>query len=90
LLAPRLLHHDLQPDDLRRVQNQRQLPARLTQRVQVFLHQHLLKPIFDSSDLIAPPLPMRLAERFPILRRLTAHLIGIGIRPQYNPPRFSL
>jgi 2-polyprenyl-6-methoxyphenol hydroxylase-like FAD-dependent oxidoreductase len=90
ILAPRLLHHNLRSSDLQRVQTRRQFPARLTQRVQVFLHRHLLEPIFDSPTLIPPPLPMKLAEHCPPLRRLLANLIGVGIRPEYIPPKFPL
>jgi 2-polyprenyl-6-methoxyphenol hydroxylase-like FAD-dependent oxidoreductase len=90
ILAPRLRHHNLRSSDLQRVQTRRQFPARLTQRVQVFLHRHLLEPIFDSPTLIPPPLPMKLAEHCPPLRRLLANLIGVGIRPEYIPPKFPL
>lgn len=90
LLAPRLLNQTLRLADLKRVQDRRKLPARLTQRVQIYLHQHLLERIFDSPRLITPPLPLRLTGWFSIARRLFARLIGIGFRPEYIPPGFSL
>ena len=83
LLAAKLRENNVTARDLRAVQHRRERPARLTQRVQIFLHEHLLKPIFDSPTQIPPPLPMRLLETVPRLRRLPARLIGIGFRPEH-------
>jgi 2-polyprenyl-6-methoxyphenol hydroxylase-like FAD-dependent oxidoreductase len=86
LLAGKLLDNRLNLSDLEAVQHRREWPARMTQRVQVFLHKHLLERIFDSKDLIAPPLLMKLAERFARLRRIPARMIGIGFRPEHIKP----
>ena len=82
LLAPKLLKNKLELKDLMAVQQRRERPARVTQRLQVFMHRHLLERIFNSTETIAPPLPMRLAEKFPQLRRIMARVVGIGIRPE--------
>ncbi len=83
LLAPKLLEHKLELKDLMAVQRRREWPARATQRMQVFMHRHLLERIFDSDETIAPPLPLRLAEKFPQLRRILARVVGIGVRPEH-------
>lgn len=83
LLGPKLRDGTLKLADLAAVQARRERPARWTQRVQVFLHKHLLERIFNSQDVIAPPLPLSLAEKFPRLRRLPAQVIGIGFRPEH-------
>jgi 2-polyprenyl-6-methoxyphenol hydroxylase-like FAD-dependent oxidoreductase len=83
LLAEKLRIRQIQEADLRSVQQRREKPARLVQKVQVFLHKHLLERIFDSPDAIAPPLPMQLLETFPKLRSLPARMIGIGFRPEH-------
>lgn len=83
LLAEKLRSGQVREEDLRRVQHRRARPARLTQKVQVFLHEHFLEPIFDSPEAIPPPLPMRLLEEFPRLRTLPARMIGIGFRPEH-------
>jgi len=83
LLAPKFLKNQLQVDDLKSVQNRRARPARLTQRLQVFLHKHLLERIFDSPELIAPPFALNLAEKFPKLRRIPARMVGVGFRPEH-------
>jgi 2-polyprenyl-6-methoxyphenol hydroxylase-like FAD-dependent oxidoreductase len=83
LLAEKLRAGQIREADLHSVQVRREKPARLTQKVQVFLHKHLLKRIFDSTEIISPPLPMRLFEKFPRLRSLPARMIGIGFRPEH-------
>ena len=55
----------------------------MTQRMQILLHKHLLEKIFDSPDLIRPPLFMRMADWFPTIQRLTARAIGVGLRPEH-------
>jgi 2-polyprenyl-6-methoxyphenol hydroxylase-like FAD-dependent oxidoreductase len=83
LLAPKLLSKTLQLQDLQAVQSRRERPARMTQRVQIYLHKHLLEPIFNSTDLMSPPLIMRLTERFPRLRSIPARMVGMGFRPEH-------
>ena len=83
LLAQKLLNGQLRETDLHSVQLRREKPARLTQKLQVFMHRHLLEHIFDSAQMISPPLPMRLLETFPRLRSLPARMVGIGFRPEH-------
>ena len=83
LLAPKLLKRALHIGDLKAVQDRRERPANLTQRVQVFLHKHLLEPIFNSPEAIPPPLLLNLTERFPKLRQIPARMVGIGFRPEH-------
>jgi 2-polyprenyl-6-methoxyphenol hydroxylase-like FAD-dependent oxidoreductase len=83
LLAEKLRAGRIHESDLRLVQSRREKPARLTQKVQVFLHKHLLERIFNSAELISPPLPLRLVEEFPRLRSLPARMIGIGFRSEH-------
>jgi 2-polyprenyl-6-methoxyphenol hydroxylase-like FAD-dependent oxidoreductase len=67
LLAPELLAKSpqLKRETLASLQKRRQPPARVIQRMQIFLHQHFLEKIFDSPELIQPPLFMRMADWFP-------------------------
>jgi hypothetical protein len=82
----RMTHFLLDEADLETLQKRRACPAHLTQRVQIFLHEHLLEAIFDSSEIILPPLPMRMLEKYPRLRRLPARMVGIGFRPEHLGP----
>jgi 2-polyprenyl-6-methoxyphenol hydroxylase-like FAD-dependent oxidoreductase len=73
-------------NDLRAVQQRREWPAHLTQRVQIFMHEHFLERIFNATEQTAPPLPARLLEKFAVLRRIPARMIGIGFRPEHVMP----
>ena len=69
--------------DLRAVQHRCERPAHLTQRAQIFMHEHFLERIFSATEQMSPPLPARLLEEFPLLRRITARMVGIGFRPEH-------
>jgi 2-polyprenyl-6-methoxyphenol hydroxylase-like FAD-dependent oxidoreductase len=69
--------------DLKEVQQRRELPTRWTQSFQVFVHERVLTRVLASQKLISPPWPIRLLSRLPVARRLSARLIGVGIRPEH-------
>jgi 2-polyprenyl-6-methoxyphenol hydroxylase-like FAD-dependent oxidoreductase len=68
---------------LQKVQSRRQLPTRLTQRMQIFIQDRLLSRVLASRKQVAMPWPLRLIRRWPYLRRIPAWLIGIGLRPEH-------
>jgi hypothetical protein len=39
--------------------------------------------VLGSRDEIKPPLPLKLLRALPILRRIPARIVGIGIRPEH-------
>jgi 2-polyprenyl-6-methoxyphenol hydroxylase-like FAD-dependent oxidoreductase len=83
LLAQPLRAGSLNAEHLRAVQRRREWPARATQRVQVAIQNEVLSPLLARSS--APrglPLPLKLLQRLPALRRLPARLVGIGVRPE--------
>jgi len=83
LLAPGLVRNDVRVRDLKAVQHRRERPARMTQRAQIFLHEHLIGPILSAKQSVDPPLLMKLVERFPKLRGLPARMVGMGFRPEH-------
>ena len=83
LLAAPLCTGQLTTEDLRRVQERRMLPTRLTQWMQLFIQNRVIRRVLGSTDRLTPPLAGRLLARFPLLRRLPARLIGIGVRPEH-------
>jgi 2-polyprenyl-6-methoxyphenol hydroxylase-like FAD-dependent oxidoreductase len=96
LLAAPLREGRLTPADLQRVQKRRHWPARVTQRVQVAVQNEVLSPALARQAAPAhPPAAVRLLQRFPLLHRLPARLVGIGVRPErvevgpVEPPRSS-
>jgi 2-polyprenyl-6-methoxyphenol hydroxylase-like FAD-dependent oxidoreductase len=69
--------------DLRKVQRRREFPTRLTQRLQVFIQDRVIRRVLGSRKQLSLPWPLRLLRRFPVLRRIPARLIGIGFRPEH-------
>jgi len=83
LLAEPLRTGCLTPDDLQAVQRRRQWPARVTQLAQMAVQNEVLSPALARTG--APesvPLPVKLLQRLPLLRRIPARLVGIGVRPE--------
>ncbi len=83
LLAVPLRSGTLTSDLLHRVQRRREIPTRLTQRLQVFLQNRIIRPVLGGRKPVSPPWPMRMLDRFPMLRRIPARLIGMGFRPEH-------
>ena len=73
--APSLEH-------LRAVQKRRMFATRLTQRTQMFLQDRVLSAALRTVNPTLP-LPIRLLRRWPVLRRIPARLVGIGVRPEH-------
>jgi 2-polyprenyl-6-methoxyphenol hydroxylase-like FAD-dependent oxidoreductase len=83
LLAAPLREGTLEDADLAAVQKRREFPARVTQRIQRLIQDRVIRNVLAADAPIEPPLPLRLFDRFPILRRLPARLIGLGVRPEH-------
>jgi 2-polyprenyl-6-methoxyphenol hydroxylase-like FAD-dependent oxidoreductase len=73
----------VEESNLRKVQQRRLFPARLTQGAQVFIQNNIIAGVLGAAEALTPPLPLRMLERFPILRRIPARLIGMGVRPEH-------
>jgi 2-polyprenyl-6-methoxyphenol hydroxylase-like FAD-dependent oxidoreductase len=82
-LAAPLREGRLTSDDLRRVQHRRSLPTRLTQRLQLLIQNRVIRRVLGSTEPPVLPWAVALLARFPILARIPARLIGIGVRPEH-------
>jgi 2-polyprenyl-6-methoxyphenol hydroxylase-like FAD-dependent oxidoreductase len=82
-LAAPLRNGTVSDDDLAAVQRRRTFPTRMTQRLQVFIQENVLSRVLASRGTITPPWPVRLVSRCPMLQRIPARLVGIGIRPEH-------
>jgi len=69
--------------DLQAVQRRRELPARITQRVQVFVQERVLFRTLKRGVPTKLPLVAKLLNRYPALRRIPARLVGLGFRPEH-------
>jgi 2-polyprenyl-6-methoxyphenol hydroxylase-like FAD-dependent oxidoreductase len=83
ILCEHLWRGGVTSGDLHEVQRRRELPTRLTQRLQVIIQNRVISQVLGSGGPMSPPLPVRLLQRWPMLRRLPARLIGIGVRPEH-------
>lgn len=69
---------------LHEVQKRREFPTQMIQRFQVFAHKRFIGPALASKAPVSRlPLPLALLQRFPILRRIPARMIGLGFRPEH-------
>ena len=83
LLSAPLREDRLTTESLRCVQRRREWPTRVTQRLQVIVQNRIISRVLTRMDGLAPPLALRMLAQFPILRRIPARLIGIGVRPEH-------
>jgi len=65
------------------VQARRAFPMQVIQRMQVIVQNKLLSPALASRERPKPPLVMRLIQWFPVLRRIPARIVGLGVRPEH-------
>ena len=82
-LSQALRTKQLAIDHLRRVQRRRELPTRVTQRFQVVIQNRIISRVLKRGGELKPPFFLRMLARFPVLRRVPARLVGIGIRPEH-------
>ncbi len=73
----------LREDDLDHVQERREFPTRVTQRIQVFMQNKVIDRVLGAGEALQAPLPLRLMSRFALLRRIPARLVGMGVRPEH-------
>ena len=84
ILARPLLEGAVSDRQLRQVQRRRRYPTRMTQLFQVLAQKRMLGPALKNKNPVRKlPLPFRLLQWLPTLRRIPARLIGIGFRPEH-------
>lgn len=83
LLAAPLRAGRVETSHLESVQKRRMWPTRVTQALQVAIQNNVIAPTLRATGFDKSPLPVRLLIRFPLLRRLPARLVGLGVRPEH-------
>jgi 2-polyprenyl-6-methoxyphenol hydroxylase-like FAD-dependent oxidoreductase len=73
----------LTDQDLQAVEERRTLPMRFTQRLQLTIQRRVISRVLASHERPKPPFFLKLFGVFPILRRIPARLLGLGIRPEH-------
>jgi 2-polyprenyl-6-methoxyphenol hydroxylase-like FAD-dependent oxidoreductase len=81
LLATPLLQADNVDHLLGKVEARRGLPTRLTQQAQKLAQDRIIGAVLrPGAKFTRPPWPVRMLNRFPLLRRIPGRLIGLGFR----------
>ncbi len=83
ILGPRFRAGGVAEADLAAVQRRRELPTRLTQRMQVIVQNRVITSVLRGTGTPSPPLALRLLGALPILQRIPARVIGMGFRPEH-------
>src|SRR5690349_14878753 len=83
ILAGPLRAGSIGENDLAAVQRRRMFPTRATQRAQVLIQDNILSRVLASDTMPTPPWPLRLLGRCPLLQRIPARLVGVGVRPEH-------
>ncbi|MGI8724274.1 MAG: FAD-dependent oxidoreductase [Methyloceanibacter sp.] len=68
---------------LRKVQQRRQWPTEMTQAAQIFVQNRIISNVLSMTTQPRAPFAARLLNRFPVLRRIPARLLGMGLRPEH-------
>ena len=69
--------------DLQAIEERRTLPMRFTQGLQLTIQRRIISRVLASQQRPKPPLFLKLFGVLPILRRIPARLVGVGIRPEH-------
>ena len=84
ILVRPLARKRVRSGDLARVQKRRMFPTRVTQNIQLAIQTRVIARVLTTSAKRLPiPFPVRLLGWFPILRRIPARVVGLGIRPEH-------
>jgi 2-polyprenyl-6-methoxyphenol hydroxylase-like FAD-dependent oxidoreductase len=82
-LAGPLRKGAVRDEDLQAVEERRTLPVRFTQWLQLTIQRRIISRVLESERRPQPPLFLKLFDILPVLRRVPARLLGVGIRPEH-------
>jgi 2-polyprenyl-6-methoxyphenol hydroxylase-like FAD-dependent oxidoreductase len=83
LAGPLAAGEDVDPL-LQKVQDRRMFPTRVVQRAQRAVHDRVLTPlVIRKAVLDKVPFVLRLFDKIPLLRRIPARLVGLGVRREH-------
>jgi 2-polyprenyl-6-methoxyphenol hydroxylase-like FAD-dependent oxidoreductase len=68
---------------LGKVQKRRSLAVRSIQAFQMFAQKSIITPTLSGVASAKLPLPIRLLDRFPLLRRIPAAFLGFGLKAEH-------
>jgi 2-polyprenyl-6-methoxyphenol hydroxylase-like FAD-dependent oxidoreductase len=87
ILARPLSENYVSLGHLQKLQWRREFPTRVTQWAQVQVQERILSAVLSTRENVQAPWFLRLFKKFPVLRRIPARLIGVGVRPEHVKTR---
>jgi 2-polyprenyl-6-methoxyphenol hydroxylase-like FAD-dependent oxidoreductase len=83
ILAEPLRRGTVTVDTLKQIQERREFPTRVTQRLQIVMQNKVIAPALANKG-VRPKAPLFLKMmRWPLLRRLPGRLLAFGVRPEH-------
>jgi 2-polyprenyl-6-methoxyphenol hydroxylase-like FAD-dependent oxidoreductase len=83
LLAARLAQGAPTEAELDAVQARRELPVKMTQRMQVVGQNNIVAMALKQGTQLKAPLPLRIVSAVPWLQGITARFLALGVRPEH-------
>jgi 2-polyprenyl-6-methoxyphenol hydroxylase-like FAD-dependent oxidoreductase len=82
ILAEPLRRGAVTSDTLKELQQRREFPTRVTQRLQIALQNNIIGPALAKDSKPHAPLFIK-ALQWPLLRRIPGRLLALGVRPEH-------
>ena len=83
ILVEPLRHGTVTLETLKQVQQRREFPTRVTQRLQIIMQNNVIRPALANKDKRPrAPLFMKMMQ-WPLLRRIPGRLLAFGVRPEH-------
>lgn len=89
VLAAPLREGRVTDSDLARVQKRRTFATRVIQRFQILVQDRVIRNVLDSTESLKPPLALRVLGGCPLLQRVPARMLGLGVRPERVAPEIA-
>jgi 2-polyprenyl-6-methoxyphenol hydroxylase-like FAD-dependent oxidoreductase len=67
---------------LKRVQQRREFPTRITQYLQVYAHR-ALNAVFETDGPIQAPWQLKVIDAVPGRKWIVGYIVGVGVRPEH-------
>ena len=83
LLAAPSLAKTLTEADLAAVQKRREFPMKVTQGIQILIQKQVIDVLLHSDKPLKAPRILKFLSGIPLLRRIPAYLVGVGVRPEH-------
>ena len=83
ILGPILRERPPTEAELVKVQRRREFPTKATQRLQIAVQNRVIRRVLGSAQPLKLPWAMKVINRWGMLRRIPARILGVGFRPEH-------